>query len=383
MSQVPQAFPYMRFAGSHYEIGRQFGEAFADLMHRHRDLALARLENRLGIARDDALSRTLAYQPYIQQYAPFFDEEIRGIAEGSGLPLNEVYLLQLRAELGVVPKEVIEQEPGDECTTFAVLPEATADGIGMIGQNADLPDFYSQIGVVVEFVFDDMPSILMLTPAGQVSYIGINDQGLGVCANYLSCDGWRVGFPRYLLSRLALTRDNVGDAIAAVRSTYRASSRNLIMLDSRGAAADLETTATEAAQVDPKRGIIAHANHYTAPEMLTFERAKSPYRDNSRVRHATMRRLLDERHGSLSPAAMQMILRSRSGEPDCLCRIGDDSPETDTITFASLISQPARGRMWVSVGPPNEHEYYRYAFGQQPVKEELNDDAALTLNPAD
>src|SRR5699024_428520 len=107
------------------------------------------------------------------------------------------------------------------CTSYAVQPEATADGIGVIGQNADLPDFYSQIGVVVEMVFDDMPSVLMLTPAGQVSYLGINDQGLGVCANYVTCDGWRVGFPRYLLSRLALTHESVDDAIAAVRSVPR------------------------------------------------------------------------------------------------------------------------------------------------------------------
>jgi len=378
MEQIPSSFPFFRFEGSHYEIGEHYGRACADLIHRHRDLALDRLQARMGISPDDARARALAYRPYIQKYAPFFDDEIRGVAAGSGLSLEDAWLIQLRAELGVVTKEDIEKEPGDECTTFAVLPEATADGLGLIGQNADLPDFYSQISVVVEMVFDDMPSILMLLPAGQVSYIGINDRGLGVCANYLSCEGWRVGFPRYLLSRLALTHETVDDAIAAVRAVPRASSRNLLMLDTRGSAADLETTAIHDARVGPERGIIAHANHYTHETMLQHERAQSPYLENSRIRHATMREMLDARHGELSPAVMQTILRDRSCHPDCLCRTGADNPETDTITFASLIAQPLEKRIWVAVGPPNEHEYYRYAFGAQPVKEELNPQLSMT-----
>ncbi|MEJ7757322.1 MAG: C45 family autoproteolytic acyltransferase/hydrolase [Nocardioidaceae bacterium] len=118
-----------------------------------------------------------------------------------------------------------------ECTTFAVLPIAAADGTPLVGQNADLPALYSQLGVVIHVVPDDGPAVLMLTPAGQVSYIGINDRGLGVFGNFLSCDGWRVGFPRYLLTRPALLHDTVRGAVAAVRNVPRASSRNLIMLD--------------------------------------------------------------------------------------------------------------------------------------------------------
>jgi isopenicillin-N N-acyltransferase-like protein len=377
MDNIPATFPYFRFEGSHYEIGKQIGQSTADLIHRHRDLALNRLERQLGISAKDALENSLAYRPYIQRHAPFFDEEVRGIADGSGLTLQEAYLLQLRAELGVVTREAISKEPGDECTTFAALPEATSDGVGILGQNADLPAFYSEIGVVIEYVFDDMPSVLMLTPAGQVSYIGINDRGLGVCANYLSCEGWRVGFPRYLLSRLALTHETVDDALAAVRGVHRASSRNLLMLDAHGGAADLETTAADDARIDPERGMIAHANHYTSGEMLRHERAKSPNLENSQQRHATMRELLDNRYGEINPAVMQSILRDRSCLPDSLCRMPEDNPDSDTITFASLIAQPSKGQMWISVGPPNEHEYYRYAFGAQPVKEDLQQKVSL------
>jgi isopenicillin-N N-acyltransferase-like protein len=265
--------------------------------------------------------------------------------------------------LGVVPAEKLKDEPGDECTSYAVLTEATSDGNALAGQNADLPSFYGRLGVMVELEFDDMPKVLMLTPAGQVSYLGINDAGMGAFANYLTCDGWRVGFPRYLLSRLALTKETVGDALTAIRGVERASSRNLMLIDGRhDTAVDLETTPTSDAEIHPVNGLIAHANHYDSPEMASEERANPAYLPNTRTRGATMRRLLDEHHGSLNVDTMQTILRDRSTYPDCLCRVDSDNPQHDSMTFASLIAQPTQGKMWVAVGPPHEHDYVEYAF---------------------
>lgn len=359
-------FPFYRFQGSHREIGRQYGEACADLIHRHRDKALARLQDKLAISREEALARAMTYRPAVRTAAPFFDEEITGMAEGSGISLPEAWLLQLRAEVGIVTPKGLEQEPGDECTSFAVQPEAATDGVGMVGQNADLPPFYRDVGVVAEMTFDDMPAILMLLPAGQVSYLGINDRGMGVGANFLTCDGWRLGFPRYFFSRLALTRETVDDAIATIRGLHRASSRNLMMLDGSGVAADLETTPTRDARLDPRDGILAHANHYASADLAAEERAKPANLQNSRHREAAMWRLLQERRGQLDPGTMQEILRDRSGEPDCLCRFADDHPDWDTMTFASIIAQPAERQMWVAVGPPDAHTYRHYAFGMAP-----------------
>lgn len=358
-------FPFYRFQGSHREIGRQYGESCADLIRQHRDLALNRLQETLDIPADLALERAMTYRDAVRRDAAFFDEEIVGMAEGSGLTLPEAYLLQLRAEVGIVTESGLAEEPGDECTSFAIQPEATADGIAMVGQNADLPGFYRTIGVVAEMVFDDMPSILMLMPAGQMSYLGINDRGLGVSANFVTCDGWRVGFPRYFLSRLALTKESVDEAIVAIRGVTRASSRNLIMVDGDGVAADIETTPTRDVRIEPRDGVLAHANHYAAPELADEERSKPKNLANSRQREATMWRLLEERRGSLDAEGMQEILRDRSAYPDCLCRLPEDNPASDTMTFASIISQPTERQMWVAVGPPNGHEYRCYAFGMR------------------
>ena len=88
--------------------------------------------------------------------------------------------------------------------------------------------------------------------------------------------------------------ETVDEAIAAVRAVPRASSRNLIMLDAHGAAADLETTPTRDARFDPNDGLLAHANHYVVPELANEERSPEQNVANSRVRldrmHALLRR---------------------------------------------------------------------------------------------
>ena len=364
---APSVFPRFRVAGSHRQIGRQFGEAAAPLIRHHLNKALARLEAHSSLTRADPLAAAMQYRPYVQAYAPFLDEEVVGVAEGSGLALDEAYLLQLRAEAastptaGPAPLLTSRDDAGDECTSVAILPEATADGSAMIAHNADLPPFYREISVVLEIVPDDAPAILMLTPAGQVSYIGMNQAGLAVTANYLTCDGWRIGFPRYFLSRVALAHKTVDAAIAAIRAIPRASSRNLLLLDASGTAADLEMTPTRDARLDPQDGLLAHANHYVSPELLAEERA-GDYIHNSQTRMGRIRELAAERRGALDVASAQQLLQDRTCYPDTLCREPADSPGRDVMTFASLVAVPARGELHVAVGPPNQHAYQKHTF---------------------
>lgn len=355
ITRSSKSFPFFRFKGTHREIGKQYGEACRDLIKKHSDLAFNRLTSKINVSRQQVLDAAIEYRPFVKKYASFLDEEILGIAEGANIPLPEVYFLQLRAEI------YRDLEVNDECTTFAILPEATADGKPLIGQNADLPNFYSEIGVIIEFVPEGEPSCLMITPAGQISYIGINSLGLGVFANFLNCDGWRIGFPRYMYSRLSLTKGTVNEAIDAVRSVKRASSRNLMMLDTKGNAANLETTPTRDAVLQPEDGVLAHSNHYISNDLVDEERQTDEYMVNTCARLKRMKNLLKDNHGQLDVEVMTSILRDREGYPHTLCRELTDS-DTDTITFASVIARPSEGKLWIAMGPPNKYEYKCYTF---------------------
>jgi len=360
-----QSFPFYRFSGTYRQIGQQFGEACSELIIKHRDYAMDRLNSRYQMTAEKLESAVMKYRPYVQKYAEFLDEEVQGVAEGAGISIAEAYLLQVRAEINH------DAKANNECTTFAILAEATSNGIPLIGQNCDLPAFYSELGVVVECVPDRGPATLMLTPAGQISYVGINQRGLGAFANFLTCDGWRAGLPRYMLSRLALSKDTVGEAVELIRQVERASSRNLILLDKYGGAVDFENTPTRDALIFPENGLLAHSNHYTAESLQAEERLRGVELENSRIRLERMLSLLKEHHGKLNTTVMQDILRDRETFPHCLCQvIGDERVQSpgdkgaDIITFASVIAEPGEGNLWVALGPPNQYEYKRYTFSQ-------------------
>jgi hypothetical protein len=134
------------------------------------------------------------------------------------------------------------------------------------------------------------------------------------------------------------------------------------MLDAHGVAADLETTPTRDARLDPENDLLVHSNHYVATSLQDEEQVSASYLPNTQTRLARMQELLTANHGQLDAARMQEILRDRATYPDTLCRAPGDAADSDTITFASVIAAPTHGELWVAVGPPHEHPYQRHAF---------------------
>ena len=361
MTVSSRAFPHAKLAGSHREVGFQHGATFKDLIAQHLDQALTNLAKR-GVSRATALTRAGKYQPFVKMHTSFLDEEIQGVAEGAALSLEEAYLLQLRAEVAHTDKD----HPGDECTTYAVEPAATKNGEAFLGQNADLPPFYAELGVVVEISVPDKPAVMMFTPAGQVSYIGMTSTGFAAGGNYLTCGGWREGFPRYLLTRTAMTCETVDDAAKLLDRLPRASSRNIIMLDPNAKALDLESAPRVTGAITSTNDIIAHANHFIS-DIAGEELAAPRDLENSQIRQSSMRRLLEAEHGSLTLTDLIRVMRNRDAVPDALCRHPGEGPGA-TSTVAAMIAQPAQQTLWVAVGPPDQHKFYGYTFGQTEVK---------------
>ncbi|TYB41824.1 C45 family autoproteolytic acyltransferase/hydolase [Actinomadura chibensis] len=351
--------PRHRFRGGHRDLGRAHGEECRDLVVEHLARARARMAG-LGVDPADAAGAAVEYAPHVRRHAPGLHEEITGVAEGAGIGLEDAYLLQLRAEVA----DLFERRrPASECSTFVATAGATAGDGSFIAQNIDLPNDYRGLGVVLELHAPGVPAVLQYTPAGQVSYVGINDRGLGVFANFLSCDGWRRGFPRYLLSRAALGQRDVPAATALLRTIPRASSRNLIMLDSARRAVSFENTVERDACLEPDGGILAHTNHYIADALTDAEAATPDDLENSRTRLKRLRELLDRDRGRLDLDRLIAVARDRS-LPHALSRLPGERPDPHLSTVASVIAEPSAGRMHIAPGPPSHSAYRTYAFAK-------------------
>lgn len=362
-------FPYYEFSGSPEQIGQQHGEQVRELVHQHLAMATEKLR-RADIGEPEQRRRARLYMPYIEEYAPKFAAEIKGLATGANISVEEAYMLQLRAELQTTSFDAEGSEAAaearemiaNECTTFAISGDVTADGIPIAGQNADLPAPTRELGIVMKITHDDdRPDILMLTPAGQISYIGISGSKMAAFANFINTTGWRAGYPRYLFSRTALEENSVANARKRLAPIRRASSRNLIVMDGNGDAVDLELAVEREGVIEQKNGVIAHSNHFLSPDVQDEEQAKGDRLQNSCTRYERMTELIESKRGSITLEDTMTFFRDREHAPDAICRHEGDGP-TDYMTFASVIARPSTGELYVAPGPPDQHEYTRYTL---------------------
>ena len=269
----------------------------------------------------------------IREHAPFLWEELDGMARGSGLPISRLLILQARAEVMRANRPAAPPPP--ECTTFGVTGHRTAGGATLIGQNVDLVPFVEEFGVVIRQYPKDAPAALLYTTAGLLGHNGLNEAGVGVCANFVDDpDGWGDGLPRYLLSRLALREASAEAACAAALAPPRAASRNLLIADDRGTIVDVEALRRRAAILRARDGLLVHANHLEAAE---FQGCEKPS-ENSLARRARLAALFEaaraprdrRRHPGLLPRPRERAaqpLRApvpRAQSPDG--RLGDRRP---------------------------------------------------------
>lgn len=354
MSNLDKPFEFHSFSGTFSDIGQQYGEVCREDIKKHIDLAINYLSNKSDEANDENLRKiALDYQKYVVKYTPFFDELIIGLSKGARIELWEAYLLQLRAE---VNKKI--DSYSHECTTFTVLSEKNYEE-NIIAQNVDLPDYYKKMFKVIEYIPDGFPRILMLAPVGQISHIGINEFGLGVAGNFIATSGWKEGLPRYLFSGLALTKNNITDVRNSLNSIERASSRNLMVLQG-SEAINLEILPSTIGELYPEKNVIVHTNHIVNDTLKSFEMKKGEDLLNSNIRREKAEKLIYENIKNFDITKAQSVLKDRSDEPHSICRLSQDFGEGKTV--ASFISQPSKGEIWVSSGPPTLNKYFKYTF---------------------
>ena len=181
-------FPLIDLAGSPRERGRTHGKAAADRLKRGAKMYAESLL-KSGVEWKELERRAEAMVPGIEQFDPAYVEEMRGIAEGAGEPFAAVMLMNARTEMvAAARRQKAAQHFPDGCTAALALPEASADGVLLHGQNWDWRAECAETGVVLRIRRDDGPDILTFTEAGGLARSGLNSAGIGLTANALECD---------------------------------------------------------------------------------------------------------------------------------------------------------------------------------------------------
>lgn len=373
-------FPFVSVSGSPYERGRQHGAAVADRVHRSARFYAGQLD-KLGSKPGEREALIAEFSRGIAAFDEAYLEEMHGIADGAGLDLSAIIMINARTEI-VAKARLLASRPVDEddedeekmadgCTGAIILPERSWSGGIIQGQNWDWQPECAETAIVLRVRRQDGPDVLTFVEAGGLGRHGMNEAGICVTGNYLRSDRdyRQEGVPLALVRRKALEQEHLALAMKVVATTPKACSTNMMLSQDRGFAIDLECAPDEAFPVYPENGLIVHANHWISPVALTKLRDTSfNSSPDSHYRDWRVRRLLSEPQRFLTREDLKAALFDDFLSPYAVCRPPRAGATGDlTASVAMIVMEPALGFMEVAPMPALNRHFTRYSLSGDPV----------------
>ncbi len=341
--------------GTWHEIGRQYGEACSEGIKKNVEVFVNGIASINKVDKKAILATAQKFVKPVEEYAPEFMDEMKGIAEGAKVSFEEVFFLTASLELD-------EYYPllAGGCTSFACSGEATKNGETIIGQNLDwIPGMEF---VILRAQPTEGPKSLLFSWAGGLSIPGMNSCGLGHQANLLlSPTASGVGVPFMVLHQKILQQKNLADAISVLSKAPRTGSWNYLLASAEGDIVNVETTKDDINCLFPEMGIITHANCHLTERFKHLDMVYLLVGD-AYLRAERLKTLMRRHHGELSVEVMKELMQDHNDYPDSICRHADlaGPPEEYFETAFSMISVPAEGKVYVTNGHPCENEYAVY-----------------------
>ena len=370
------SLPIVELSGTPYEQGLMHGRALADAVAHNVEIYYDRMRRELSLSRSAVEERCRAYLVTLKRQSEEYMQGMRGVADGAGVPMGDVVMLNLRYELlyfqyglkytgglDEMPAEPWSGDPpGGGCTSFALLPRATTEGRLLVGQNWDW--FPEARGALLRIEEPDGLKVLGFTEAGIVgAKIGLNSEGVALAINGMMTteDDWSRGTrPFHLRCHEILRSRDFESAVAIVEGEARACTTNFLIAQAPDKVVDLEAAPDVVGRIGCENHRLAHANHFENPASLGVVEPPNEKRHHSEHRARRMHRLLGEGQ-PFDLASLQTALRDHENRPNSVCRHEDQSlpPEEFIVTVTSIIMDPEAGVLWASDGPPCSGEYQR------------------------
>jgi isopenicillin-N N-acyltransferase-like protein len=378
---LTEPFPQVDTCGSPYQRGRQHGAAVPERIVRSAGLYRRQLA-RHNVCAERQSTLALGMRPAIERFDPDYLEEMQGIADGAGVPLEDVILINCRTELlfGQGELSAICQELDDRCASLAVLPENAESGRLMHAHSSDWREECLDTGIVLRIRrggSQDEPDLLMFTGAGSLARHGFNSAGVSLTGGFLGSDrDYRLmaGVPLVLVRRKMLEAPSMGAAMKLLWQTRRFCSGNLMLAQARvsadsqhvGDAVSLECAPDEIFWLTPQHGLLAHANHWLCPVARSRLNGQglavnpdSLYRQQ-RV-ETTLLQAINQGPGKISWAMAKKVLADDFPDLGGAFRkpYGENADARPATAVTTLIDA-AGGAMWIARKPHQPHAFVEY-----------------------
>jgi predicted choloylglycine hydrolase len=362
--------------GTPYDRGLTHGKTLKDDIHEAIRLWKADLKRQLKKDPDAFIKqfvRKTDFIPAIKKWTPDLIDEIRGLAEGSGIDLDTMWAYQLVDEVWIYAATL----SAEHCSGLGFA--RTGREPTHIAQNMDLECFRDGTQTVLHIKYPDSDlECLVLTCVGMIGLNGLNNKGVGVCCNTLSQLGHcQDGLPVNCVIRGLLQQRTEKEAVAFLRGIKHASGQNYI-LGGRDRVFNFECSAGKVVEykAEGRSHVVYHTNHplvnedYNALYRAALKKdQKNPGRENSFARFEALRRRAGKESTNSCVDLIKAALASKDSAqyPICRSRSKDAShTEGGFFTWASTIMVLSdRPELFVTAGPPDTAPYQRLTFSNK------------------
>jgi isopenicillin-N N-acyltransferase like protein len=245
--------------------------------------------------------------------------------------------------------ELLAGSAGGECSLLA----ARAPGGAWLAQTWDWHPALAPVALVWTVVHAG-GWFATVTEAGLLAKLGLNDHGLALGLNFLTCssDGGLAGTPVHALARLVLERCGTGAAARALLGGARCTASSCLTVAAAGAdddlfAAELSPGGPRIAEPDAD-GRLVHTNHFLLAPRAGTDTQPATHPGTLARREALL-------HAARAGASPPHALAAHAPEEEPLCRHGDPpgTPWPDRrATLLASWAQPRHRLLRIAAGPP-------------------------------
>ena len=355
----------VKLAGSPYDMGFAHGVRFHDEIHHFTEerVRLCSSPEWTGrqLSRDAVISLAEACVAEHQAYAPELMEELRGIADATGLTLAElvinngftdfidtIYNLGDKTVPAVTPSLV-----ADNCTAFMIPPSRSATGAAFFGQTWDMHASATPYVILIHGEPDDKPDFLTFTVTGCIGMIGMNSAGITVGVNNLMATDGQIGVTWPFVVRKILQQDSLDAAVDCLTGAKLAGAHNYLLMDRAGRGYEVEAMSTRHNMRELADETISHTNHCLIQKNLDVARERPPDSQNSsenRLRRA------DELLAKDDITIDELMALTRDEVAICT----RPQPPTHVESCGAAIMSPSTGDFWSVWGIPADNEYEHF-----------------------
>ena len=337
--------PLIETGGPWHDIGHDIGAAARDQIQQAAASARAELG---GVELNDVVKNIGPYLRATDDVSPDIVAELRGMAAGSGVPFETLFVLNAAAELTQAFGRM-------QCSVVAVAGAGAADGHVLLAHNEDATAGWGELTYVVKVIPNDAPAYVAFTYAGLLLHQGVNSAGLGSVGNALYARDARPGVPKLLLYRRAIVQRTIESAIRAVTDRRRAFGNNHLFATIDGDIYDVEVSGSRWAMKPGRNGFLAHANHFTLPEMAGLDEQDDLL--NSRLRQTRLETRLERAWGEITPTCLREIMSDHANYPRSVCKHHAPESDLDYGTIGSVVIDVTARTLWACSGNPCRGEW--------------------------